>query len=183
MHVLNPFHVLGLPRSVELDRARVQQAYLARSSALHPDLHADDPELESAAAELNKAREMLLDDEQRLTALWKLLVAESPLGPDIQRAVLEDKSLPPGFLMEMMETREEIERATATADRSALDRWEQWGAEQRAGYINTVSRLLAPLLETPRAASHRALADVKAQFNAWRYIERLLEQLAGHQPM
>src|SRR5260221_11890546 len=76
----DPFAVLGLPRRYDLDPVEIERRYLDRSAALHPDMLGpegrdavgSDPEEGGAAAELNKAREILEDPEQRAIALWKL---------------------------------------------------------------------------------------------------------------
>ena len=42
---LDPFQILGLPRTFNIDAAALRRAYLAQSASLHPDL-ATDPRFE-----------------------------------------------------------------------------------------------------------------------------------------
>ena len=98
----DPFELLGLERRFDIDRRALQAAYLKRSAQLHPDRFpeaADQAEAAGRAARLNTARDMLADDERRADVLLRLLG-----GP----AREEDKSLPDGFLMDIMEARQEI---------------------------------------------------------------------------
>lgn len=88
----------------------------------------------------------------------------------------QDKSLPPGFLVEMMETREEVEAAIASGDASARAARLARAELRRAEHIRTVAGLLASLPCTPTPAALRA---VRVELNAWRYTERLIEQLAA----
>lgn len=166
MDAPDPFAILGLPRCYELDAAEMQRKYLERSAALHPDLAGLDPAVEERAAALNRAREILEDPERRAVALWRLLGG----------AAGDDRQLPPGFLMEMMETREEIEAATASRDPAAIAQWERWAEEQRGAYQSRVAALFRGIAATGQA-DPETLAAIKQELNAWRYIERLIEQL------
>jgi DnaJ-domain-containing protein 1 len=151
-----------MPALFDIDRAAVERAFLARVAKLHPDLVGDDDELAVQAAALNRAKKTLLDDERRADALLTLLG-----GPGKE----EDKSLPPGFLMEIMETREAIEAAVASGDAAERARWRQWAQHQRGTYRETVATLFA---QGTHAATRGA---IRTQLNAWRYIERLIEQV------
>ena len=159
---LNPFQALGLPLRFDLEPAAIQRAYLARVAAIHPDLAEQDA---AAAAELNLARETLNSPEARADLLLRLRG-----GPGKE----EDKSLPPGFLVEIMETREAAEAALASNDPGERARWTRWAREQRAEYVRAVGKLFESLGTEPTAA---ALKQIRTTLNAWRYIERLLEQL------
>lgn len=164
----DPFAVFDLPRSFEIDRAALQRAWLAEASRWHPDRFADPVqrrEAERRSAEINRARVVLEDDEQRADALLSLLG-----GPGRG----EDKSLPDGFLMEVMEVRERLEEAVASRDGSRRAEVERWADEQRAAHRRRVAELFARADGRDDGA---ALADIRRELNAWRYIERLIEQL------
>ncbi len=160
----DPFDTLGLDPRFGLTDAQIEHAYLARIASAHPDRDADNRALGDAAA-LNEARKILLDPERRAGALLKRLG-----GPD----AAEDKSLPDGFLMEIMETRARIEQELAD-DPSEQTRaeWEAWAEQQRGAYARRVS----DLFDRAAGGDTDALGEVRTQLNAWRYIERLIEQL------
>lgn len=158
----NPFALLGVPARFDLDRSTIERAYLARAALLHPDVVGDESDVAVQAAHLNRAKATLLDDERRANALLSLLG-----GP----AKEQDKSLPDGFLFEIMETRQEIEAALASGDARQRSRWQSWAKAERERYRAEVSRLFS---QTP---TQDALNAIRTQLNAWRYIERLTEQL------
>lgn len=171
MEMFDPFAVLGLLRQYDVDAAAVQRAYLERSAQLHPDaLGAGGGGVESdeASAALNRAKQNLDDPEQRAIALWRLLGGGGGGG--------EDKTLPPGFLMQMMEVREEVEAAARAGGEEARRKWESWAEDRRREYQGKVGALFARV-ESQAAADPSALKQIKAELNAWRYIERLIEQL------
>ncbi|MBX3390056.1 MAG: DnaJ domain-containing protein [Phycisphaeraceae bacterium] len=160
----SPFEILGLPRTFDLDEGAIRRAYLARVAALHPDLaEAEDAQAESA--ELNRARDVLVDPESRANLLLSLLG-----GPPKEA----DKSLPPAFLMEIMETREAIESSLASGDEAERKRWSDWGLKERSKYVGQVKGQFAGLGASPDPG---ALRELRKTLNAWRYIERLIEQL------
>jgi molecular chaperone HscB len=169
MAIPDPFAVLGLPRLYAIDREHIERQYLSRVADMHPDLigaeamaamGGDDVDTAERASELNDARRILEDPEKRAIALWKLLGG------------VEDNALPPGFLMEMMEVRQEIEGVTTDTERT---KWEGWVEKRRLEYAATVGRLFQKL-ETA-AGRAEVLKAIKLELNAWRYIERLGEQL------
>src|SRR5215213_7932505 len=101
------FDRLGLPRRFLLDAGELERAYLAHSRAVHPDFHLAgasselDASLELSAA-VNEAYNTLRDP---FTRAEHLLALEG--GPSAS----EHKQMPPAFLAEMLEAREEIEQA------------------------------------------------------------------------
>lgn len=166
----DPFHILGLPRTFDLDPDAIEGAYLAASMARHPDLadattRIPGVEPTDAMARLNQARDVLLDPEQRAGALLKLLG-----GPGKE----QDRSLPPGFLAAMMERSEAMEAECAGRDPAALSRWRAWAQGERERSIAEARALFAGVGEPPDPAALRA---IRSALNAWRYIERLIERL------
>lgn len=158
----NPFQVLGLPERFDLDGAAVQRGYLARAAQVHPDVVGDEDEAAVRAAQLNRARAVLISDERRANALLEVLG-----GPGKE----QDKSLPDGFLMEVMETREAIEAAVVGGDEAERERWVKWADGQRKAYVARVGELFRG------GSGPEQLRAVRRELNAWRYIERLIEQL------
>lgn len=167
---VDPFAVLGLSRRFDLAPADVQRAFLVRSSQLHPDVAGDDAEALDAAAELNRAREILENPESRADVLLRLLG-----GPTRE----QERSLPPGFLQEMMEVREamqaEMEAARGSGDSSVRQKWIEWARERRRGHEQRVAEMFAAMIGSTPAAV--ALKAVRTELNAWRYIERMMEQV------
>lgn len=157
----DPFSILSLPPHFDLDEAALRRAYLAKVASIHPDLVGEDA-AQAASAELNHARELLSNPESRADILLRLKG-----GP----AKEADKSLPPGFLMEMMETREIIDAALTTGNPADRTQWTTWGHQQRAGYIQEIAKLFSS------PTSPQSLKQIRTTLNAWRYIERLIEQL------
>ena len=135
----------------------------------HPDVSGlDADEAARVQSELNEARAILLHAERRANALLSLLNRPSKE---------QDKSLPAGFLAQMMETREEIE--AAMADAAARSQWVNWAEQQREHYRSLVSPLFARAI----GGDTSVLAGIRRELNAWRYIERLVEQLEpGYDP-
>ena len=162
------FDTLGLPARFDLTPAQIQRAYLARTARLHPDAGAggdgeeDAAEVARRSAELNGARAAI----EHLETRANLLLAR--LGGPSKEA---DRALPAGFLMEIMETREQVEAARASGDAAELERWRAWARDERARYAAEAGRLL------DAGNSPENLAGVRRHLNAWRYIERLIEQL------
>jgi len=173
----NPFAVLGLPRRFDLDAAGIEQAFLMRLGGVHPDLAGEDASMDAAA--LTEARAVLADPERRAVALLTLLGGAS---------ASEDRSLPDGFLMEMMELREQIEAELGAGGEAARARWASFGAERRREHIARVAALLDGLGEgdgggSKVPAAGDRLSQVRRELNAWRYTERLIEQLdPGYEP-
>ncbi len=168
MKMKDPFELLGLPRSYVIDRSALQKAYLQRAASLHPDRFTDPIEQVDAAAkaaQLNRARDMLTDDEQRASVLLELMGGPSKA---------QDQSLPDGFLMDMMEVRQQAEDAIASGDPQQRQEFEQWATSERQQYIAKIEVLFEQAASEDNPDTLRA---IRLQLNAWRYIERLLEQL------
>ncbi len=161
----DPYQLLGLAPSFDLNTADVEAAYLARVAHLHPD-RADGPvdEGEAAlhAAELNDARQTLLDPERRARALLEILGGSA-----------SDDALPEGFLMEIMEVRMELEQAAGSNDQAQVDHWLNWADERRQSYMEAVAERFRAHQSSP---DESAFAEIRKLLNAWRYIERMIEQ-------
>ncbi|MCL4743081.1 MAG: DnaJ domain-containing protein [Phycisphaerales bacterium] len=159
---MDPFDALGLPARFELDEGTIRRAYLARVGAVHPDAAGGEG---AEASNLNEARATLSDPEQRANALLDRLG-----GPSKEA----DRSLPDGFLARMMAVREEVEADLASGGAEARARWEAWAVEQRREHERRVGAMFAGLAD---GASADALRAIRTELNAWRYVERLIEQL------
>lgn len=161
----DPFEALGLERRFDLDQGAITRAWLARSAALHPDRQPADDDAARSMARLNAARDALADAEQRANCLLALLG-----GPSKEA----DRSLPEGFLERTLELREEIEELLANEAPGERDRLEQWALGQRKQFVDRVSKLFRQLTQPAQSSQ---LAEIRTALNAWRYTERLIEQL------
>jgi DnaJ-domain-containing protein 1 len=159
------FDILGLTPHFRLDRAQIERAFLAASALAHPDrAGAID---EAASARINAARAMLADPEARANCLLARLG-----GPSRE----SDRSLPNGFLMEMMELRQEIESAQSAGDAAKVEAFLDDAETRRDAHIRRVGELFDGYAASP---AQSVLSELRRELNAWRYIERLIEQVAG----
>lgn len=109
----DPFALLGVPHSLDLDEDQLEQAFFRRSRDLHPD-HQEgggDAEAQLRSAELNEAYRQLADPWLRARALVEL---RQP------GAMQECKQLDPEFLMSAMELAEQVSSA-AGEERNRLE--------------------------------------------------------------
>ncbi len=180
---MDPFDTLGLPARFDLDAAAVQRAWLAASARLHPDRFAGaQPGVPVGVADTGGP-----DDPQRLVAISAVNQAKAVLSDPAARAEVllarmggpgksDDKSLPEGFLLDMLEVRERLEEAAATKNPDAIASLEAWAHERRAEHQERVSALFrrAGGADAPDA---EAMREIRLELNAWRYIDRMLEQL------
>jgi hypothetical protein len=160
-----PFSRLGLTPSFDLEPGAVERAFLRRIALVHPD-HAGDAEPEGAdpVATLTADRDVLLDPERRAGLLLSLLG-----GP----AASQDHALPDGFLFEIMEIRQAMEEELAAEPAAARAKWQAWAMERRKEHVET----LKPLFTRAAAGESNLLGEIRRTLNAWRYVERMIEQL------
>jgi curved DNA-binding protein CbpA len=157
---VDPFNILGLPPAFDLPAEQIERAYLRLAHTAHPDRCAEQEAADARAALLNYAHETLADPERRAEALLRRLG-----GPGRE----QDRSLPPGFLERIMEVREALEAAVASGDDAEHRKWRDWAARQRQDHQHRVSELFR--------SSPPPLAEIRRELNAWRYIERMMEQM------
>ena len=178
----NPFQILGLPEQFAVSPDQIQRAYLQRLSSAHPDLAAggigavggspdstdSSGSLNTDPATLNTARDTLLDDEARANLMLALVEGPPP----------SDHTLPDGYLMEMMQLRTQIEEELAPQSEDpgeARHRWQSWASARRKETIETISELFNQLNTDDRPDQIKQA--IRTQLNAWRYTQRLIEQL------
>ena len=159
---------LGLDARFDLDASDITRAWLGRSATFHPDRATGDlapDELARRSALLNRAKETLADPERRAVALLAVLG-----GPPAE----ECKDLPDGFLMKIFDVRQAMEEAVSSGDESDRGVFERLASERRSAHIQRVGALF-------RAADGSqdgpGLTEIRVELNAWRYIERMIEQL------
>ncbi len=163
----DPFDVLGLPATFDIDRTQLERAYLAKAALAHPDTVGTD----ASAAQINQAKRILEDPERRANALLARLG-----GPTKE----QNRDLPPGFLMELMGVREEMEEIAQSQDAQALAEFRLMAESRRSGHIDRISAFVRGLDSTPTPES---LAQIRVELNAWRYAERMIEQIQPNAPV
>ena len=167
------FHRLGLPRRFVLDAGDLERAYLGNARAVHPDYHlagssADrDASLELSAA-VNEAYNTLRDPFARAEHL--LALAGGPTAA-------EHKQVPPAFLAEMLDAREEIEQARGQP--AEAERLGRVFATRYDGLMAEVAGLFAALDALPPDDATRAnlLLRVRGLLNAAKYVRGLIRDL------
>ncbi|MEO1130065.1 MAG: DnaJ domain-containing protein [Planctomycetota bacterium] len=162
MSTTDPFDALGLAARFDVDDADVRRAWLKASARLHPDRTTLDPD--DAAAQLatiNDAKRALEDPERRADAML------ARLGGPGKGA---ERGLPDGFLEQMLDIRTRMEQAQAASDTTVLAELGTWAHAERERFVERVGTLF-------QDADAAALRSIRLELNAWRYIERMIEQL------
>ena len=167
----DPFELLGLPPTFELDAESLRRTVRRRIAARHPDRISDPllrDEAERDVARLNAARTLLENDERRANLLLDRLG-----GP----SAADDRSLPPTFLIEILQVREDMEQALAGGDPEERARVESWALSERTRLKTSVGALLSRMTDGDPKDLETLGATVRTELNVWRYIERMIEQL------
>jgi len=160
-HPLDPFTVLGVEHTLDLDEAALERRYLALSRECHPDHHraretTDCIAVLQRAADINDAWRILKDPWERARAVLELR------APGV---IERTKTLDPEFLLAAMDEAEAVATANA-AERPAL----------RARLTAAVQQRFVEL----RAALQRG--DVTAAAVAWqqaKYHNKALHDLGA----
>ncbi|QDU33135.1 hypothetical protein KS4_11780 [Poriferisphaera corsica] len=164
----DPYELLGIERTFEIDPDLLQKRYVALSAQHHPDKFVDPIEQMDAAemsSSINTAFQSLKDDELRANVLLELMG-----GPTKE----QDKSLPPTLLMEMMEVREEMEEAVEQKNNDVVQKLRQWAIEEREEYLGMLGQLFAKIGKDQ--VTEEQGKQIRLHLNSLRYIERMLEQ-------
>lgn len=162
----DPFALLGAPRRYDLDLDVVEKSHRELSRALHPDKYAQAGASErrqalEKAASVNEAWRVVRDPIRRAEALFALaglVVTESNDSSTI--------SVPPKFLMEMLEAREDLSDARAKKD---LAKVRTLGENIRARFEVTQAKLAAGLASDPQAMLSR--------LGEMRFYKRFLDEV------
>jgi len=162
-HQTSHFECLGLPRRFAIDLAAMEREYLSRSRELHPDFHQLGADSERRASlelssALNEAYGVLRDSFKR--ADYLLMLQGGPSAAEL-------KGMPPAFLMEMLEIREEIEALRSSpCDARLAELGEQLTARRDA-----VMAEVGPLFD------NNELRTIRERLNAVKYLNGLIRDL------
>lgn len=169
---LDPFSVLGLEPSWNIDLKDLQRRLVRSSRLVHPDFFANEApairELAGAhSARLNDAYAQLVDPARR--ADW---LVRSGCGP----AADQDRSMPQAFLLQVLEWNESLEslRALPAAQRSQPARTLQTElGQQHSAILQRLGQLLEPL----PSPGHANFMQARRELNSLAYVERALAEL------
>ncbi len=167
------FHRLGLPRRFGVDPGELERAYLARSRAVHPDYH-----LAGSSADLNASLELSAALNEAYNTLRDSFArAEHLLSLEGGPSAAEHKQMPPAFLAEMLDAREEIEAARGKP--AQVERLERTFAARfdaiMAEVAGVFDQLAAITPDDPRRAE--LAVRVRGQLNAAKYVRGLIRDL------
>ena len=163
----DPFDLLGVAPSFEIDLQSLKQRVRRRIASLHPDRFTDPVEIDRVtreSARVNAAWKLLEDEELRANLL---LVRFGGSAPEA------DRSLPPEFLQEMLSTRLELEEAIESSDSEEIARLGEWALSMKNELRERVRQGLADLQQGTGDAD-----AVRLDLNVWRYIQRMRDELA-----
>jgi molecular chaperone HscB len=157
----DPFRLLGLAPSYEVDLAALERAFFERSKQLHPDRVAGGTAAERVAA-LSRSR--ALNDAYQLIkravprAEYLLARAGVTIG--------DNERLDPTFLMEILELREELAGARAAGNTTLVEKLQRAMQARRREALDALPALFA--------ASD--FAAIKERLIVLRYVDRYLEE-------
>ena len=120
--MLDPFEVLGLPRTFGLDLKAAEKAHRELSRALHPDKYASAGASErrdalTKAADVNEAWRIVRDPVRRAEALFQLA--------GVEVGETKEPKPDPELLMEVLEKREALADAKAARDAAKVHALEE----------------------------------------------------------
>jgi molecular chaperone HscB len=157
----DPFGLLGLAPSYEVDLAALERAFFERSKQLHPDRVAGGTAAERVAA-LSRSR--ALNDAYQLIkrpvprAEYLLARAGVTIG--------DNERLDPTFLMEILELREELAAARTAGDTALVERLQRAMQARRKDALDALPALFAAT----------DLPAIKDRLILLRYVNRYLEE-------
>ena len=170
--MVDPFETLGIAPTFDLDLAAVEKQYRELARVLHPDRHlAGSPgERRMAlgkAVEVNEAWRLVRDPIRRAEALLRR-----------QGVRLEEGKEPkpePEFLMEMMDQREALSEARASADPAVVERLASAIRKREANVIASISAAFGSAAKSSGAS----LEKVAPLIGELRYYRRFLDEVSA----
>jgi molecular chaperone HscB len=169
----DPFALFGLAPRFDLEPAALEARFRERSREVHPDRHPGASAAERAQAmirtrALNDAYQVLRRPERRAEHL--LAQAGVVIG--------DHERLEPGFLMEILELREELADARAAARLDRVGALEAAMRSRHQAHLSALTPLFAVALDAGATAAARdeALAGLKRHLITLRYVGRYLEE-------
>lgn len=172
---IHHFQRLGLPTTYRLDLGELERAYLSWSRELHPDFFQLRPEADrqlslSLSASLNDAYRTLKDPIRRAEYLLQLRG-----GPTAS----QERSMPEGFLEDVLELRMEIEEIKQAGEERTADRrkLEERLHQERASAMEEVAALFGALESSEESGAPEKLLEIRRRLNTVKYLDGLLRDL------
>jgi molecular chaperone HscB len=161
----NHFELFGLQPAFAIDSAALDQAYRDLQSEIHPDrfAHAGEADQRLAvqwAARANEAYKTLKSPFERARYLLEL--------QGIHALDAKNTRMPPAFLMQQMEWREELAKAVAGKDSAALEGLEKATRAAAQGLLAEIADLLDARKDYPAAAE---------AVRKYRFLEKFLADI------
>ena len=157
----DPFALLGLAPTFDVDLAALERAFFERSKQLHPDRAGG-----ASAAE----RVAVLTQSRALNDAYQLIKRPVPRAEYLlARAgvtIGDNERLDPAFLMEILELREELAEARAAGNTALVGKLQAAMQARRNDALGALSPLFAA----------GDLAAVKDRLILLRYVNRYLEE-------
>ena len=163
--IMNYFDLFGIPITLKVDKSILAKKYFELQREFHPDFYTQSDESEQQAAleksaQINKGLKVLQQQDATIQYVLKLrgLVSED-----------EKYSLPPDFLMEMMELNEKLEEEESQSFKKEVSLFENSLLEQVEVIIENYDN---------DSISIEKLEKLKEYYFKKKYLQRILDKIA-----
>jgi len=169
--MLDPFDILGIAPTFDIDIGAVEKRYRDLSRVLHPDKYVGSSAAErrmslGKAVEVNEAWRLVRDPIRRAEALLRRH------GVDVKEGA--EPKADTEFLMEMMEQREALSEAKAKHDPAGV---QTLATRIRAKETDVLGRLARGFAETSNGS--KALVGLVPLVGELRYYRRFLDEVSS----
>ncbi len=162
------FELFGFEQSFALDIDELERRYLERSRVVHPDRFVTEQAARRVAA---------LQESMQLNEAYETLRKPVPRAEYLLQqngvTIGDNEQLEPGFLLRILEAREELAEARSSGDTAALARLEDEMTERRGEIVDGLADRWAEFEPTRDPA---VLDAIKRELILLRYLDRYLEQ-------
>ncbi len=172
----NYFAWFELQKQFFLDEALLKKKFFAFSRELHPDFHTQADE---------KTRDAMLEKSVFNTQAYKTLSvfdARVKYILELENVLNEENknTLPPDFLMEMLDFNEEIDDAKISKDAEIIEPLKNRLNALKTEFLETVTPFVRAYDKNNSETKH--LDDVRSYYLKKRYLLRLEDNLSGISP-
>lgn len=177
------YALLGLEERFAIDLDELERRYLERSREVHPDRFVN-----AAASQRVSALQQSMELNNAFKTLKKPMTRAEYLLRRHGVAIGDNEQLDPGFLMEMLEMREELQEARAAGQSGRVRELERAMLKRRDEAMGRVAVLFAALERSAGSPGSTASAgagsgaqagldEIKQEIILLRYIHRYLEAI------